>query len=138
VEISNSFSAIGILFVIRSIKSPGILSFIHPPMDVSSPPQYRRFSRPASGTGPPAYTRCNTILHTLPPPPEPTEHVFQVADGKCKPWIKLTLRSSARSAKSLPTFFEKENINGQLEVDAERGDSIQAITATVRLKSLLR
>ena len=101
-------------------------------MDVSSPPQYRRFSRPGSGTAPPAYTRCNTIAHTLPPPPEPTEHVFQVTDGKSKPWIKLTLRSSARSAKSLPTFFEKENINGQLEVEAERGDSIQAITATVR------
>jgi hypothetical protein len=101
-------------------------------MDVSSPPQYRRFSRPGSNELPP-YSRCNTIAQPLRSPPrEPTEHVFQVADGKSKPWIKLTLRSSAKSAKSLPTFFEKENINGQLELDAERGDSIQAITAHVR------
>lgn len=39
--------------------------------------------------------------------------------------------SSAKSSKSLPTFFEKESINGLLELDAEKGDSIQAITATV-------
>lgn len=96
-------------------------------------PHYRRFSRPGSGNELPPYTRRNTVAQPLPSPPrEPTEHIFQAADGKNKPWIKLTLRSSAKSAKSLPTFFEKENINGQLELDAERGDSIQAITATVR------
>ncbi|KAH9481700.1 hypothetical protein JR316_0006227 [Psilocybe cubensis] len=107
-------------------------------MDVLSPPRYRRFSSrpgpaPISGTElPPSYTRRNTLtqpinLHHR----DPTEHVFELADGKARPWITLKVYSSAKSAKSLPTFFEKENITGMLELHAERGDSIQAITATV-------
>ncbi|KAF9524862.1 hypothetical protein CPB83DRAFT_773149 [Crepidotus variabilis] len=109
-------------------------------VDIAAPPQYRRYSaRPgpvpvADSTAHdlPAYTRRNTLCQPMHDSRrEPTEHVFQVADGKSKPWITLKLSSSAKSSKSLPTFFEKENINGQLEVDAERGDSIQAITATV-------
>ena len=109
-------------------------------MDFSTPPQYRRSSRQGlgrlsdvSGSELPPYSRRNTLAQQpLSAPREPTEHVFQIADGKSKPWITLTLRSSAKSSRSLPTFFEKENINGQLEVDAEKGDSIQAITAAVR------
>lgn len=45
--------------------------------------------------------------------------------------MTLSLRSSAKSSKSLPTYFEKESITGQLELTAERGDSIQSITAVV-------
>ncbi|KAF8150704.1 hypothetical protein B0H34DRAFT_149037 [Crassisporium funariophilum] len=107
-------------------------------MDASSPPRYRRFSSrpgpaPSSGSELPAYTRRNTLTQPLAVDlrREPTEHIFQVADGKSKPWITLKVYSSAKSSRSLPTFFEKENITGRLELDAERGDSIQAITATV-------
>lgn len=102
-------------------------------MDASSPPSYRRHSRrgpaPSSDSELPSYTR-----HTVPQvdvPRPATEHLFQVLNGKGKPWITLKVYSSARSSRSLPTFFEKESINGLLEVDAEKGDSIQAITATV-------
>lgn len=105
-------------------------------MDASSPPRYRRFSsRPGpapSGNELPAYSRRNTLAQPVNVRREATEHLFQVADGKSRPWITLKVFSSAKSSRSLPTFFEKENINGQLELDAERGDSIQAITATVR------
>jgi len=52
-------------------------------------------------------------------------------DGRSKPWASLKVLSSAKSAKSLPTFFEKENINGTLELNADKCDSIQAITASV-------
>jgi hypothetical protein len=41
--------------------------------------------------------------------------------------------SSAKSAKSLPTFFEKERINGSFQLTAEKGDSIQSVTVTVGL-----
>ena len=108
-------------------------------MDASSPPRYRRFSTrpgpaPSSGSELPPYTRRNTLTQPINLRREPTEHVFQVADGKSKPWITLRVFSSAKSSKSLPTFFEKENITGRLELDAERGDSIQAITAMVCLQ----
>ncbi|KDR78972.1 hypothetical protein GALMADRAFT_63777 [Galerina marginata CBS 339.88] len=105
-------------------------------MDASSPPRYRRFSTrpgpaPSSGSELPPYTRRNTLTQPVNFRRDPTEHVFQLADGKSRPWITLKLYSSAKSSKSLPTFFEKENITGLLELEAERGDSIQAITATV-------
>ena len=105
-------------------------------MDASSPPRYRRFSSrpgpaPLSGSELPPYTRRNTLTQPINLHREPTEHVFQLADGKSRPWITLKVYSSAKSPKSLPTFFEKENITGLLELEAERGDSIQAITATV-------
>ncbi|KAF5342240.1 hypothetical protein D9611_001661 [Ephemerocybe angulata] len=105
-------------------------------MDMLAPPQYHRFSRPGpepmSGSELPAYSRRQ---NTHRPQPivrrEPTEHTFVLTEGKSSPWITLKLRSSAKSSKSLPTYFEKETITGQLEVNAERGDSIQAITATL-------
>ncbi|KIM40544.1 hypothetical protein M413DRAFT_445987 [Hebeloma cylindrosporum] len=105
-------------------------------MDASSPPRYRRFSTrpgpaPSSGSELPPYTRRNTLTQPVNIRREPTEHVFQIADGKSKPWITLRVFSSAKSSRSLPTFFEKENITGRLEIDAERGDSIQAVTAMV-------
>lgn len=110
-------------------------------MDVSSaaaPPSYHRLSRP--GQVPqrisdlPAYSRHHNSRSQpshQQPRRELTEHVFELSEGKSKPWAILTLNSSAKSSKSLPTFFEKENITGKLEVTAERGDSIQAITVTV-------
>ncbi|CAA7267040.1 unnamed protein product [Cyclocybe aegerita] len=121
---------------------PFLLPFL---MDASAPPQYRRFSsRPgpapssvlassAAANELPAYSRRNTLAQPIPAGlrREPTEHVFQSAEGKNRPWITLRVYSSAKSARSLPTFFEKENINGKLEVDAVRGDSIQAITVVV-------
>lgn len=106
-------------------------------MDVSSPPRYRRFSRPgpapSSGTDQnlPPYTRRNTLLQPVTLHRAPTEHVYPLVDGRSRPWATLKVYSSAKSAKSLPTFFEKEKINGSLELNVEKGESIQAVTATV-------
>ncbi|KAJ6623971.1 hypothetical protein B0H10DRAFT_760755 [Mycena sp. CBHHK59/15] len=103
-------------------------------MDASSPPRYRRFSRP--GPAPqsvadlPAYTRRNTLSQPV-ARREPVEHVFPLADGKGRPWASLTLMSSAKSGKSVPTFFEKEHINGSFQMTAEKGDSIQSVTITI-------
>ncbi|KAJ7126828.1 hypothetical protein C8R44DRAFT_106214 [Mycena epipterygia] len=102
-------------------------------MDASSPPRYRRFSRP--GPAPqsadlPAYTRRNTLAQPI-ARREPVEHVYPLADGKGRPWASLTLKSSAKSGKSVPTFFEKEHINGSFQLSAEKGDSIQSVTVTI-------
>lgn len=58
---------------------------------------------------------------------EPTEHVYKINDGK----VVLKINSSAKSSKALPTFFEKENITGQLEIAAGKGDSIQSIVIMI-------
>ncbi|KAF9453506.1 hypothetical protein P691DRAFT_755560 [Macrolepiota fuliginosa MF-IS2] len=97
-------------------------------MDASAPPSYRRYStRPGLASVSndlPPYTRRHTLNQPgQVAPREPTEHIYQINDGK----ILLKINSSAKSSKSLPTFFEKENITGQLEVVAERGDSIHSI-----------
>lgn len=105
-------------------------------MDVS-PPSYRRFSSVRPGLVPenvdelPPYTRRTAALPNEPAIRRgPTEHIFFLTE-KNKNLATLRLYSSAKSSKSLPTFFEKENINGILEIDAEKGDSIQSITAVV-------
>lgn len=111
------------------------------------PPQYSGFGYAAGllpsimASGPdselPAYSRRRHTLAqpigTLSIPRAPTEHIYPLVDGRSsgKPWATLKIFSSAKSSKSLPTFFEKENINGSFELHAERGDSIQAVTATV-------
>ncbi|KAJ7476020.1 hypothetical protein FB451DRAFT_265030 [Mycena latifolia] len=102
-------------------------------MDVS-PPRYRRFSRPGpvpqSAADLPAYTRRNTLAQPI-ARREPVEHIYPLTDGKGRPWASLTLMSSAKSGKSVPTFFEKEHINGSFQLSAEKGDSIQSIIVTV-------
>jgi hypothetical protein len=110
-------------------------------MDASAPPRYRRFSsRPGQVLAsedldselPPSYSRRDaTYGQSSSPRREPTEHVFELLEGKSKPWATLKVYSSAKSSKSLPTFFEKESITGLLELTVEKGDGIQAITATV-------
>ncbi|KAJ6513064.1 hypothetical protein C8R45DRAFT_1088146 [Mycena sanguinolenta] len=102
-------------------------------MDALSPPRYRRFSRP--GPAPqsadlPAYTRRNTLAQPI-ARREPVEHIYPLSDSKGRPWASLTLMSSAKSGKSLPTFFEKEHLNGSFQLTAEKGDSIQSVTVIV-------
>lgn len=105
-------------------------------MDAASPPRYRRYSTsrhgpvPCSGDELPPYTRRNTLTQPI-ARREPTEHIYKLTE-KNRPFVTLKLYSSAKSSASLPTFFEKENINGTLEVLAEKGDSISSITAIVR------
>jgi hypothetical protein len=108
-------------------------------MTALAPPSYRAPSTrsglaPASNDLPP-YSRRYTLNHPVQVAPrEPTEHIYKLNDGK----VVLKIHSSAKSSKSLPTFFEKENINGQLTIDAGKGDSIHAINITVRGHELLR
>ncbi|KAJ7067134.1 hypothetical protein C8F01DRAFT_980387 [Mycena amicta] len=101
-------------------------------MDASFSPRYRRFSRPGpvpqSACDLPAYTRRNTLAQPV-ARREPVEHAY--FDGKGSPRATLTLRSSAKSSKSIATFHEKEHINGSFQLTAEKGDSIHSITVTI-------
>lgn len=106
-------------------------------MDALSPPPYRQLSRQGqashSGSELPRYTRRNTLVHPV-APRDPTQHVFSLSDGRARPWLVLRVASSAKSTKTLPIFYEKENINATLELHAEKGDSsIQSVMAMVRL-----
>ena len=79
---------------------------------------------------PPPYVHRTFGLPTT--PREPIEHVYALKENN-RNWVTLKLYSSAKSPKSLPAFFEGEHINGSLEINAERGDSIHSVTAKVHL-----
>jgi len=138
--LSSYGSYLVITCVIYAARRNAAVPFpLAPNMDASSPPRYsggRRHSalpgRVSAGSELPAYSRRTTLAQPVNVRREPTEHIFQCSEGKGRPWVTLRLLSSAKSAKSLPTYFEKENITGSLEIDAERGDSIQAVSVTVR------
>lgn len=105
---------------------------------VSSEPDYRRVTQglglAPESTDLPPYTRHNTPAIRR----EPTEHVYPLTEGRNRPWATLKIYSSAKSTKSLPTFFEKEPVNASLEIHAEKSESIHQITATVsELQSIL-
>ncbi|KAJ6531970.1 hypothetical protein B0H19DRAFT_1273145 [Mycena capillaripes] len=78
----------------------------------------------------PAYTRRNTLAQPV-ARREPVEHIYPLSDSRGRPWASLSLLSSAKSPKSVPTFYEKEHINGSFQLTAEKGDSIQSVTVII-------
>ncbi|KIY51797.1 hypothetical protein FISHEDRAFT_36554 [Fistulina hepatica ATCC 64428] len=102
-------------------------------MDVLSLPHYDDAAAGTATDELPPYSRRQSYLRPRTGSPrQTTEHVFTITDSRNRPWAKLTISSSAKSVKSLPTFFDKDAINGTLELNAdEKGDSIHAINATI-------
>ncbi|KAL0954347.1 hypothetical protein HGRIS_003341 [Hohenbuehelia grisea] len=102
-------------------------------------PMTTTFSIPAAPTmapsvdaPPPSYT-CRRRRDTISALPrrEPVEHVYPLVDGRSRAWAILRVFSSAKSSKSLPTFYEGEDVKGRLELELEKGESIQAITVSL-------
>ncbi|KAF7363032.1 hypothetical protein MVEN_00655000 [Mycena venus] len=58
-------------------------------------------------------------------------HRFPLLDKRGKPWGILDFGSGARSAKSIPLFYEDDIIHGSLEMDIEKGDSMRSVTVKV-------
>ncbi|KAJ7649993.1 hypothetical protein FB45DRAFT_6723 [Roridomyces roridus] len=67
-----------------------------------------------------------------------TEHVFEIKKDKLlagkekKAWATLTLRSSARSASSLPTFLEGDKLTGEVTLDVSGSEGILGVSIAVR------
>ncbi|KAJ7581369.1 hypothetical protein C8J56DRAFT_959861 [Mycena floridula] len=94
-------------------------------------PEYRRLSASGPSSGLPVYTDVDAAGPSEPiAAPRPTEHVFPVLGSKSTPWATLKVSSSAKSAKSIPVLYEKEDLRCELVVEA-KGQGIQAISAVV-------
>jgi hypothetical protein len=79
----------------------------------------------------PPYVRRTSSQHLTQQRPH-VEHAYHLGNSKNKPWATLKVRSSAKSPKLIPTFFQYEDIVGSLELNLEKGDTISAVTVTVK------
>ena len=77
----------------------------------------------------PCYSRRDVLGSSE--PRTPTEHTYTLGDGK-KPWLTLTMVSSARQGAVVPQYYEKEHIRGTVKMRADKRDSVQAINLLVR------
>lgn len=78
----------------------------------------------------PPYSRRRRDTVSQMPRREPVAHTYQLVSGS-KAWAVWKVVSSAKSSKSLPTFYEKETITGTISLDVDRFESVQAIYVTV-------
>ncbi|KDQ56976.1 hypothetical protein JAAARDRAFT_35575 [Jaapia argillacea MUCL 33604] len=62
---------------------------------------------------------------------ELTDHVYHLYNSKNKPWASLKVRSTARSNKFLPVYYEGEPINGEVELNFEKEERIKAVSLMV-------
>lgn len=63
--------------------------------------------------------------------PELSEHTFQLEDSKGRPWIWLRVKSRAKDKKTWPLYYERDVINGAIEVDFDKTDSAKAVSISV-------
>ena len=63
--------------------------------------------------------------------PELSEHTFQLEDSKGRPWIWLKVKSRAKDKKTWPLYYERDIINGTVEVDFDKTDGAKAIAISV-------
>ncbi|KAL1727881.1 hypothetical protein EV714DRAFT_253423 [Schizophyllum commune] len=77
----------------------------------------------------PCYSRRDALGSSE--PRTPTEHTYTLGDGK-KPWLTLTMVSSARQGAVVPQYYEKEHIRGTVKLRADKRDSVQAINLLVK------
>lgn len=87
----------------------------------------------------PAYTRRVANSSSLAsgsrssPGPETVYHRYYMTSHKPKDhrWLTFKIRSWARSSKSLPYFNEGQPLAGQVKLDLEKPEGIQAVIVTV-------
>ena len=75
----------------------------------------------------PRYSSASTISLG----PELSEHVFQLADSKGRPWVWLTVKSRAKDKKTWPLYYERDIIHGTVEVDFDKTDGAKAVAVSV-------
>ena len=76
----------------------------------------------------PSYTPAATSASAA----EQTEHTYQLEDPKGRPWIWLIVKSRAKDKKTWPLFYERDVIQGTVEVDFDKTDGAKGVTIGVR------
>lgn len=66
-----------------------------------------------------------------------TEHTYTINNTNEHPWMTLKVKSWASSKNSLPVFIEGQSIEGIVELDLRKSDSINAINVTVCVPHLI-
>jgi len=54
---------------------------------------------------------------------------------KNKPWLTLTLLSSAGSSKNIPKFFEGKDVIGSVALKLHNADTIHSVSVSVNFMS---
>ena len=62
---------------------------------------------------------------------EQCEHVYHLLDGAGRPWLTLRLKSWALSEKHQPLFIEGGTINGLVEMNLEKTESVKQVVVYV-------
>ncbi|KAL5525677.1 hypothetical protein ACEPAG_7013 [Sanghuangporus baumii] len=61
----------------------------------------------------------------------PVEHIYSLFDSRNTPWASLKLVSNVGSPRFLPAYFEGQSIQGKLELDIRKPETILGISLTV-------
>ncbi|KAL1738217.1 hypothetical protein HDZ31DRAFT_7623, partial [Schizophyllum fasciatum] len=78
----------------------------------------------------PCYSRRDALV-SVSEPRTPTEHTYTLGDGK-RPWLTLTMVSSARAGAVVPQYYEKEHVRGSVQLRADKRDSVQSINLLIK------
>ncbi|KAJ3554715.1 hypothetical protein NM688_g2961 [Phlebia brevispora] len=62
---------------------------------------------------------------------ELSEHTYKLEDSKGRPWIWLTVKSRAKDKKTWPLFYERDVIQGTVEVDFDKTDGAKGVSIGV-------
>jgi hypothetical protein len=60
------------------------------------------------------------------------ESSCSLEDTKGRKWLSLFVKSRTPNPKSLPIFYERDVINGRVELDLKKSETIKAVTISVR------
>ena len=96
-------------------------SFLRAPPSYSSLPS-------VSDTASAATTRRNSFQPSARPP---VEHRYSLFDSRKEPWATLTLRSNVASQHLLPAYFEGQTLNGSLELNLSKPETILGINIEI-------
>jgi hypothetical protein len=60
-----------------------------------------------------------------------TTHQWSLTNRNQRPWVTLKLKSRARATTNRPYFFQGDTLDGEVELNLERPDSIRAVEVEV-------
>lgn len=101
-------------------SSPGVDSKQE---DSEQLPGYTARKEPSSPATAATATTSSTGLNT--------EHTFSLKNTKGQEWLTLVVFSRAGNEKSLPVFFDQDEIRGTVKFNAEKPESSKGVSISV-------